>query len=416
MNGERLDSQSQVSGGQSQVSDGLARILNSKRVVVCVGSGGVGKTTVAASLGFRAALEGRKVLILTIDPARRLANSLGLSMQGNVETRIDPERFAGQGLTPRGELWAMTLDLRRTWDDLVTRYAPDEERRERILQNRLYQQVSTTLAGSLEYMAMEKVYELSRNRDYDLLVLDTPPTAHALDFLDAPNRMLDLVDNEAAKLLMVPALAAGKLGLNLFNFGSSFIVKGLARFTGVELLRDLADFLSSFQGMYDGFKQRAAATKALLTGDESAFVLVTSAQAHVVEEAVFFAEELRREQIEVSAVICNRVHVDPTERGGARDAQEIALALANARVPNESRAALEGHEGLPLLSERLARSIGDLARIARSDRAEIERLRTVTGTETPLYLVPRFDRDVYDLGGLGMIARELFENGESEGG
>lgn len=390
--------------GERREHAGLSQVLRSNRVVVCVGSGGVGKTTVAASLGFQAALEGRKVLILTIDPARRLANSLGLSLQGNVETRIDPERFARHGFSPRGELWAMTLDLRRTWDDLVTRYAPDEERRERILKNRLYQQVSTTLAGSLEYMAMEKVYELSRDRDYDLLVLDTPPTAHALDFLDAPNRMLDLVDNEAARLMMIPALAAGKLGLNLFNFGSSFVVKGLARFTGVELLRDLADFLASFQGMYDGFKQRAAATKALLTGGQAAFVLVTSAQAHVVEEAVFFAEELRREDIAVASVVCNRVHVDPAERGGATTPHEIALALAYERVPNE------GH---PLLSERLARSIEDLSRIARSDRTEIERLRTVTGAGTPLYLVPRFDRDVYDLGGLAMVARELFENGNS---
>lgn len=379
------------------MNETLSELLQNKRMLVCVGSGGVGKTTVAASLGFQAALVGRKVLILTIDPARRLANSLGLPMEGNVETRVVPERFAKAGLSPKGELWAMTLDLRRSWDDLVTRYAPDAERRERILTNRLYQQVSTTLAGSLEYMAMEKLYELSEKSDYDLLILDTPPTAHALDFLDAPNRMLDLVDNEAARLLAIPALAAGKLGLNLFHFGSSFVIKGLARFTGVELLRDLADFLASFQGMYEGFKSRAAATKDLLTGPNAAFVLVTSAQGQVVEEAVFFAEVLEKEGIEVASVICNRVHSDPARLGGALDAQEIALGLAYERIPNEGR---------PLLSERVAESIKDLSRIARSDEQEIARL--TQQVKAPVYRVPRFERDVYDLPGLGLVAAKLF--------
>lgn len=376
----------------------LETVLREKRVVTCLGSGGVGKTTVAASLGVRAALDGRKVLVLTIDPARRLANSLGLSALGNVETRIGEEQFAEFGLRPRGELWAMTLDLRRTWDDLITRHAPTPERREKILGNRLYRQLSTHLAGSLEYMAMEKVYELTRDRDYELIVLDTPPTAHALDFLDAPNRLVDLIDNDAARLVLVPALAAGKLGLNLFNFGSSFVLRSLARFTGAELLRDLAEFLTSFQGMYDGFKERASATKALLAGPETGFVLVTSPQPQVVEEAIFFAEELRREGISIAALVANRVHEDPLLDDGATEPRQVAVALARARVPNE------GH---PPFSERLSLTIEELSRLATRDRREVEHLREMSGGDIALYLVPRLRRDVHDLGGLAAVGREL---------
>ncbi len=372
----------------------LAEILQSKSVVVCVGSGGVGKTTSAAALGLQAAVDGRRTLILTIDPARRLANSLGLSTLGNVETRISHDQFAQAGLKPSGELWAMTLDLRRTWDDLVTRYAPNVERRERILNNRLYRQVSTQLAGSLEYMAMEKVYELERSGSYDLVVLDTPPTAHALDFLDAPNRLLDLFENDAAKFLLSPAMAAGRRGLQLVHFGSSIVLKTLARITGASLLNDLSDFVGAFQGMYEGFKDRAAATKMLLQGPRSAFVLVTSPHPQTIDEAVFFANELSRSNISVSAAIVNRVHDNPSVQGGATDAMGLALALARGRVPNE---------GDPHLADRLAQTVNELTVLAERDARQITRFREATGGRFPLYLVPRLDRDVHDLAGLWRI-------------
>lgn len=375
----------------------LDELLGTRRVVCCVGSGGVGKTTVAAALGLRASLAGRRTLVLTIDPARRLANSLGLSTLGNVETRIDPERLRASGVEPRAELWAMTLDLRRTWDDVVTRYAPTPEKRDRILRNRLYRQVSTQLAGSLEYMAMEKVHELEQSGEWDLVVLDTPPTAHALDFLDAPNRLLDLIDNDAAKWLLSPALSAGRLGVNLFQFGSSFVIKTLSRFTGVGLLRDLADFLASFQGMYEGFKQRAAEVKALLASDRAGFVLVTSANPQTVDEAVFFARELQGAGIQVAAAVANRVH---PELGGTglEDAPALALALARARVPNEGR---------PHLSERLEQTIAELGALATRDREQVARLRAEFAAAFPLYAVPRFERDVHDLAGLAHVSEAL---------
>lgn len=372
-------------------------LLTSRRVVCCVGSGGVGKTTVAAALGLRASLLGRRTLILTIDPARRLANSLGLSTLGNVETRISPEQIRAAGHEPKAELWAMTLDLRRTWDDVVTRYAPTAEKRERILKNRLYKQVSTQLAGSLEYMAMEKVHELEQSGQWDLVVLDTPPTAHALDFLDAPNRLLDLIDNDAAKWLLSPALAAGRVGVNLLQFGSSFVIKTLSRFTGTELLRDLSDFLGSFQGMYEGFKERAAAVKAMLASERAGFVLVTSPNPQTVEEAIFFAEELARSNIRIQSAIANRVQPE-LGGGGHLDAPALALALAKSRVPNE------GH---PHLSERLERTIDELGALAERDRREIARLQAAVAQDFPLYVVPRFERDVHDVAALAKVNEAL---------
>ena len=185
--------------------------LRQKRIAVCVGSGGVGKTTVAAAVGLARAQAGARVLVCTIDPARRLANAMGLGPLGNVEARVPDHAFHEAGLAPRGELHAMMLDVKRTWDDLVTRHAPDPARRDRILKNRLYHQMSAALAGSQEYMAMEKLHELATDRDYDLIVLDTPPTAHALDFLEAPDRMLDFLGNETARALLAPALGAGPI-------------------------------------------------------------------------------------------------------------------------------------------------------------------------------------------------------------
>ncbi len=377
----------------------LDELLGTRRVVACVGSGGVGKTTLSASLGLRAAMQGRRTLILTIDPARRLANSLGLSTLGNRETRIDPAQLEAAGLAPKAELWAMTLDLSRSWDDLVTRYAKSPSQRDAILGNRLYRTLSTRMAGSLEYMAMEKVYELERTGGYDLVVLDTPPTSHALDFIDAPNRLLDVFSHDAAKWLLGHASGAGKLGLSLVNIGSSYVVKTLSRFTGAELLQGLAEFFGAFQGMYEGFTERAAATKELLSGPKSGFLLVTSPNPQTVEEAIFFAGELSRASIPVVAAVANRVHDDPLEQSGAREPEEIALALARARIPNRDLP--------PHLSDTLAGTMNELSLLANRDRRELARFRTATGGRFPIYEIPRLPRDVHDLAGLWSINAAL---------
>src|SRR6266568_4899031 len=371
----------------------LLASLAGKRIAVCVGSGGVGKTTVAAALGLSRALAGEKVLVCTIDPARRLANALGLAALGNVESRVPEHKLGEAGLEMKGQLYAMMLDVKRTWDDLVARHAPDRQRQERILRNRIYQQLSGALAGSQEYMAMEKLYELATERDYDLIVLDTPPTAHALDFLDAPDRVLDFLGNETARTLLAPAMSAGKIGLRLFHLGGTYIAKTIARFTGAEVLSDLAEFMGSFQGMYEGFKARAGVVRALFAQPEVGFVLVSSASPRSVDEALFFHERLRKEGMPVAGVVANRVTSELWGEGPLPGAPALVAALAASGAGGEA------------LAERLARTLAEHEVLARADAREVARLfSAVPGAQVA---VPRLDTDVHDLASLARLAAVL---------
>jgi len=371
----------------------LTEALRGRRIAICVGPGGVGKTTVAAALGLRRALDGGKALVCTIDPARRLASAMGLGALGNAETRVPDEAFAAAGLAPAGQLFAMMLDVKRTWDDLVARHAPDAARRERIYQNRLYQQLSGALAGSQEYMAMEKLYELATERDYDLIVLDTPPTAHALDFLEAPARILDFLGNDAARSLLRPAFQAGRAGLRFFHVGSQYLIRALGRFTGADVLRDLGDFLGGFEGMYAGFEQRAAAVKALLGKPDVGFVLVSSAAPASVNEALALHARLRAEKLAVAGAVANRVTPSLWEAGPLPDAVVLEAALAAQGTPD------------PGLASRLARTLAEHQRQADADAAELRRLvQAVKGATAP---VPRFEADVHDLAGLERLARAI---------
>jgi anion-transporting ArsA/GET3 family ATPase len=377
----------------------IIQSLRGRRIAVCVGSGGVGKTTVAAALGVQRALEGARVLVCTIDPARRLANALGLEALGNVEAHVGDHKFREAGLAPRGRLFAMMLDVKRTWDDLVARHAPDRARQERIYKNRIYQQLSSALAGSQEYMAMEKLYELATERDYDLIVLDTPPTAHALDFLDAPDRILDFLGNETARALLAPAMSAGKLGLKLFHLGSSYVARTLARFTGADVLTDLAEFMASFQGMYEGFKERAAAVRGLLAQPDVGFVLVSSASPRSVDEALFFHERLQAESMPIAGLVANRVTPDvwPQALGAVLpDASDVEGALVARGVRDDAAARL---------AASMAQTLAEHQVLARADAREVERLfRAATAART---VVPRLESDVHDLAGLARLAADL---------
>jgi anion-transporting ArsA/GET3 family ATPase len=374
----------------------LHELLQGRKVVACVGSGGVGKTTSAAALALRFAVEGKRALVLTIDPARRLANSLGLQTLGNRETRIDLAPLAERGTAARGELHAMMLDLKLTWDELVRRDAPSPQRARDILDNKLYQTLSTAMAGSLEYMAMEKVAELASSGRYDVVVLDTPPTANALDFLHAPDRILDVLDNDAMRILLGPMLKAGRVGLKLFALPSSLILKTLSRFTGADFLRDLATFMIAFDGMFDGFKVRAGQVKRLLAGHDSAFVLVTSPSPLTIDEALFFHRALEHDGIATAAVVVNRVQRDPRRFGGPESAGALHEALLAAQIKDAP-----GADGAAL-SARLSRTLTEQATLADLDRREVERLAHLLGP-VPLYTVPRLRRDVHDLHGLWQI-------------
>ena len=382
---------------------GVRESLAGRRIAVCVGAGGVGKTTVAAALALSRALEGGRALVCTIDPARRLANALGLTALGNVEARIPPTRLREEGLSPPGQLFAMMLDVKRTWDDLVARYAPDPARRDRILANRLYQQMSAALAGSQEYMAMEKLYELSADRDYDLLVLDTPPTAHALDFLDAPARILDFLGNEAARTFLAPALGAGRLGLRIAQLSGGYAAKALARFTGQQALSDLGEFLQSFQGMYNGFKERAAAVRALLSRPEVGFVLVTSPSPLAVKEVLAFHERLKAESMPVAGLVVNRL---------TEDLWPFSSPLPNPAELLEplQAAGLLTEEPFPPTGEgplagRLAATLAEHQALAHGERRVLAPL--LERLKGPCAMVPRLETDVHDLAGLARLASRL---------
>ncbi len=369
----------------------LRDALESSSVILTVGSGGVGKTTVAAALAVRAAMDGKASLVCTIDPARRLANSLGLSLLGNAEARISDETFDHAGLAPGAPMHAMMLDMKRTWDELIERRAP-ADKREKILNNRFYLALSTALAGSQEYIAMEKMWELRTQRDYPLIVLDTPPTAHALDFLDAPNRILDFLDNDAAKWLLTPALAAGKFGLKLFNLGGSYVAKTIARFTGTETLQQLAEFMLAISGMNEGFRERAHQTRAMLEADTTSFVLVTGPMPERIDEAVYFHTLLQQNKMRIAAVVVNRVHPEVSD----------ALWQQAARLPEAQRKPME-------------QTLAELELLAEKDAEGIARLRELVAP-SPLVLVPRFERDVHDLRSLWDTSRYLLGDARLEDG
>jgi anion-transporting ArsA/GET3 family ATPase len=364
----------------------LRAAIEASSVLITVGSGGVGKTTVAAALALRSAMEGKGSLVCTIDPARRLANALGLSALGNAETRIADETFARAGLGPRAEMHAMMLDMKRTWDELIERRAPPDKR-EKILKNRFYQSLSTALAGSHEYVAMEKLCELRAHRSSPLIVLDTPPTTHALDFLEAPGRILDFLDNDAAKWLLTPAVAAGKIGLKLFNLGGSYVAKTIARVTGTETLQQLADFMLNISGMNESFRERARQTRALLEADTTAFVLVTSPRPERLDEALYFHELLLENHMKVAAIVANRVHLPPPPH----------LWDELTQVPQPLRSKLE-------------KTLVEAELLAAQDAAGVARLKQAGGT-TPVVQVPRFEGEVHDLAALYEASRWLWSDG-----
>jgi anion-transporting ArsA/GET3 family ATPase len=361
----------------------VADLLERKRIVICAGAGGVGKTTTSAAIAMGMAARGLKVAVLTIDPAKRLANSLGLPELGNEERQVDPERFAEAGLEMRGELWAMMLDAKRTWDEVIERHAPDEATRDAVFANRVYQELSNAVAGSTEYMAMEKLFELHHEGRYDLLVLDTPPTRNALDFLDAPERLARFVDSRSLKFFLRP----GRLGLKVLGRGSGLVFSVLKRVTGIDLLKDLSEFFQSFGDMASGIGERAERVGKLLGDRDSVFLLVTSPQRDAIDESIFFRRRLRESRLPFGGAIVNRMHEGPE---GDLDVEDDLTALLGDK-----------------LGGKVARNFEDHRRLAEHDRAQVARLERELRGE-PLITVPLLDDDVHDLDGLDAINAHLF--------
>ena len=280
----------------------VGQLLAAKDIVIACGPGGVGKTTTAAALAATAVVEqGGRVLVLTVDPARRLADALGLKGIGNDEVRIPDDVFAGSAARPRGELWAAMLDTKQSWDDLIRTHAPDEATREQILANPLYQNISGRFVQSHDYIAMERLYEIHSEGNYDLIVVDTPPTRNALDFLDAPQRMADFFSSRLLRWLIVPYRS------RLVNMASRPFYQVADRILGTQFLADISEFFILFQSMYAGFVERAEAVTRLLSDRRTTFMVVSTLEATPVREAEFFSAELTARKLHLGAVVLNKV-------------------------------------------------------------------------------------------------------------
>jgi anion-transporting ArsA/GET3 family ATPase len=376
-------------------------IVERRHIVVCCGTGGVGKTTIAAVLAVEGARRGRNAVVVTIDPAKRLANTLGLDSLSDFPHEIDPGRWDRDGAARAGgRLSALMLDTKSTFDHLVVKYAADDEQAQRILANTFYRNVSTALSGTQEYMAMEKLYELHEEGGYDLILVDTPPTRHALDFLDAPRRLNRLLDNRIFRLLMLPTRAYFKA----VGAGVQAFLRTVSKVVGTEVINDVVAFFRAFEGMEEGFRDRATQVVALLADPSSSFLLVTSPRRDAVEEATFFAERLAESDIPVEGLVVNRVHPGfGEERVEGLRARAETLTRKQKEMP-----AIEGDGADP--AGRLATLYGNLAdfrQVAERERYHVAGVKARAGRAAVAY-VPFLPRDVYDFEALGEVGRHLF--------
>ncbi|MFE7571166.1 ArsA family ATPase [Streptomyces sp. NPDC057539] len=297
------------------------------RIVVCCGSGGVGKTTTAAALGVRAAERGRKVVVLTIDPARRLAQSMGIDSLDNTPRQV-------KGVEGPGELHAMMLDMKRTFDEIVEAHA-DPDRARAILENPFYQSLSAGFAGTQEYMAMEKLGQLRSRDDWDLIIVDTPPSRSALDFLDAPKRLGSFLDGKFIRLLMAPAKMGGRAGMKFLNVGMSMMTGTLGKLLGGQFLRDVQTFITAMDTMFGGFRTRADATYRLLQAPGTAFLVVAAPERDALREAAYFVERLAAEEMPLAGLVLNRVHGSGAARLSAERARAAAENLEDGRIVDQ---------------------------------------------------------------------------------
>jgi len=371
--------------GNSTGASALSARLAGRSVIVTLGAGGVGKTTTSAALALGLAMRGRKVAVVTIDPARRLATALGLEQLSGEPHRIEAATLESQGLEVRGELWAMMLDTKATFDDVVERLSPDEASREEILANPVYRELSTAVSGSNELSAIAKLYELHAEHEFDVIVLDTPPSRNALDFLEAPGRLLGFLEGRALQVFLAP----GGLTAKLFGRGTALVFAIFARVTGVDMLSELSTFFRSLGGILDGFGERTRVVQQLLRSDETAFLIVTSPEAEPVREARFLAERLREGGLPEPELIVNRVHLDGL---GGRGEDEVAELLSSPLGED--------------LARRVASNLADFDVLVRRDDATVRGLSELLGGREPT-LVGHLDEEVQDLLGLARVAEQL---------
>jgi anion-transporting ArsA/GET3 family ATPase len=380
----------------------IEQLLAAKEIVISCGSGGVGKTTTAAAAAAMAAVKhGGKVLVLTVDPAKRLANALGLEGFGNVEKQVPLEEFTKAGVNPRGQLWAAMLDTKQSWDDLVRRHAPDRVTAARILDNPLYNNITGRFVQSHEYIAVERLYEMHSEGEYDLIVVDTPPTRNALDFLDAPERMADFFSSRLLRLLTVPYKS------RLINFASKPFYSVADRILGSQFLEDIAEFFILFQTMGPGFVDRAKAVTRLLHDRRTTFVVVTTLEAAPAHEAEFFIHTLADRKYHLGAVVFNKVLP-----GYLRDPRGEAARLAERLETRAAEVASDLASEVEVDESQLHRVLTEVAenflRFQLVAQREAEQEASLARVPDVCASVPYFESDIFDMGGLVQLGEKIW--------
>lgn len=390
----------------------LAEALGEARVLVCAGTGGVGKTTIAAALALEAACRGRRTLVITIDPARRLADALGLEDLGSKPAPVDLSSLIDDlgSTNDGGSLEAMMLDPKPTFDRLITRFTSDEETRQRILDNRIYRHLSEALAGSAEYAAMEQVHELITRGDHDLVVVDTPPADHALDFLRAPRRLREFLESRFVRTLIHPAMSASRFGARLFGRAMHRVLGLLERIAGVGFLDDLSEFLMAIDDLSQGFRERATKVEALLLGPETGFVLICGPQSRSVRSGLDFLAELERFRVPLVSVVANRLRPWPLEISPS----ELSSPSAEAALErDEARLARAWEDDAACAAGPIVETFREHARVCAAQRQAIDALAIEAGTrDVDCVRVSELPGDVDRLGGLAEIGAMLVERGE----
>ena len=368
-----------------------------------MGCGGVGKTTTCAALGLAAARLGKRVLCLTIDPAKRLAQSLGLKEFGTEAQQIQPAVFQAAGLDVPGSLTVMMLDTKSTFDALVTELAATEDKRQRILDNVMYQYIATSLAGTQEYMAMEKLYSVRQSSDYDIILLDTPPTSHALDFLDAPERLVSAIDSPAVRWFLKAFQASGKLSFDLLARSAATVLRGMGRIIGGGFLEQIALFVTEINDLFGGWRARADEVAGALRGPDVAYVLVTTPDGMCIREVLFFADRLEKQDLRPDAYVVNRVHPGFAALGDHTDSTAIERALVDA-----------GLDLGPTGASKVAEAAQQEQRRAKLDRLHMVALEEVYAEgqdgqprSPAVACVPDFPQDIHDVKRLAWVADAL---------
>ncbi len=370
---------------------GIKDILDEKRIVVCLGSGGAGKTTISAALALQGTIMGKNTLALTIDPSRRLATSMGLDTDLGEITTIENKRIRELGMEPKGRLDVELLDVKATFDDLVNRLAPTPYDAHKILANNYYRTIADSLSGSHEYMAMEALLTAYEGGDYDLIAVDTPPARHFLDFLSAPRRLIELLDAPQLRWLVRSGSLANRLTLGMSRLWSNIVLKVLERIVGVEVLRDIWYFFMDIECINEPLKERARQTFRVLKSGEAVFFIVTRPDEPSLEDTAELYKKLSREGYDVGGIIVNRLFGLDAESDDGSALGELLTAY-------------------PQLAPKIEKCWRDYLQMEASEDQTLQRLKSEIGAAKPIKCLPQLDEEVYDLRGLSKVREALFES------